>query len=181
LTKETKSNNNLLIIIVMLLVIIVIVIGAIFAIGAFWASHQQRQAQDIINGLIPTNSPPTPTPSIWTITMRTDLATQRLPNEIVAFYTNSPTDITFLTNNILYNGRSTESYGSFAPVFKTSDFFNSHPVSQFTIDPKSPGSNVNNAVIYFPRGLGSPWTSGVKVHMSITTVNAQGSITVTLP
>jgi hypothetical protein len=177
----TQSSNMLFKVIIILLFAIVIVIGSIFAIGAFWASHQQQQALDIINGLIPTVSPPTPTPSIWTITMRTDVHFQSPPNEIVAFYTNSPTDVTFLTNNILYNGHSAESYGSFAPVFKSSNIFNSITISQFTIDPKSPGSNVNNALIYFPRGSGSPWASGVTVQMSITTANAKGSTTFTLP
>lgn len=177
----TQSSNTLLKVIIILLFAIVIVIGSIFAIGAFWASHQQQQALDIINGLIPTNSPLTPTPSIWTIIMRTDLGIQRPPNEVVSFYTNSPTDVTFSTNDILYNGHSAESYGSFAPVLKTSNIFNSIPISQFTIDPKSPGSNVNNVMIYFPRESGSPWNSGVSVQMTITNNNAQGSKTFTLP
>jgi hypothetical protein len=177
----TQSSNILLKVIIVLLLAIVIVIGSIFAIGAFWASHQQQQAQEFINELIPTFSPPTPTPSIWTITMKTNVYYQKPPNEVVSFTTNSPTDVTFSTNDILYNGNSVESYGSFAPVFKTYDLFNPTPISQFTIDPKSPGSYANNGLIYFPRGSGSPWASGVTVQMSITTPYAQGSKTFTLP
>jgi hypothetical protein len=171
----TPYKNSLLKGVTILLLVIVIIVGSIFAIGAFWASHQQQQAQNIINGLIPTYSPPTPTPSIWTLSFRTDIYHQRPPNVQMSVYSNSQTSITFSANDILYNGRSAESYGVFAPQLLKIQ--TGSPISEFTFN----YGYFNGIKIYFPRGTGSPWNSGVSVQMSITTNNAQGSTTFNLP
>jgi hypothetical protein len=176
---NTQSTNQLLKVLIILLVVIVIIIVSIFAISAYWASYQQQQAQNIINGLIPTYAPQTPTPSTWTIYLGAGAYYQTPSIEPIVLTSNSPTDITFSANNILYNGLSANSYGSFAPQLEDASVFRGalgNPISQDTIY-----SGYNSEIqVYFPEGTGSPWTSGVSVQMSITTSNAQGSTTFTL-
>lgn len=176
----SQSTNRLLKIVIALLLTIIVVVLSIFAASAYWASYQKQQIQNAIQSLIPKQTP-TPTPSKYTIGMNTYMYNQRTPNELIGFSSDSPKDFTFSTDDILYNGKPASSYGSFAPVLESTIPRVIAPISQFTIVVASPGAAVNAACVYFPRGNGSPWASGVKVQMSITTSIAQGLTTFTLP
>jgi hypothetical protein len=173
--KPTRFTRHLIHGIPALLLVIVVIVVSFVGISLYWASYQQ-QAKNITTELFPTYTIPTPTPSTWTIYLNTDAFYQRPPNEIITLNSNSPTDITFSTNNIRYNGHSIYTYGSFAPQIE--DYGNSsNPVAQYTIR----NGQSNQITVYFPEGTGSPWASGVTVQMSITTSNAQGSTIFKLP
>jgi hypothetical protein len=179
--KKARPNNYLLKGIFVLLLVLVLIVGGYFAVGLYWAEHQkqlvEQQAQnigDILNGIIPTT---TPTPSIFRIYLNTEWAGQRLPEINVGLMTDSQNTITFSDNDILYNGRSAGSYGSFAPQL-SAGHASDNSGSYHRI---SGQMSWNNYHVNFPIGVGSPWSSGVSVQMTITTNNAKGSTTFTLP
>jgi len=93
--------------------------------------------------------------------------------------TDSPTPITFSSTNILYNERSGDAYGVFAPQL-TSDSHN--PISQITLG-SDPWYSMNYAFfdIILPEGSGSHWVTGMTVTITIQTSTAKGSMTLSLP
>jgi hypothetical protein len=209
LTQGTKSNNNLLKGIFVLLLAIVLIVGGYVAIGLYWAEHQKQlvlqQAQDLQNtlkGLFPTYSPqnpaptynnylptvkPTPRPTVTPTVPRIQIGTTygvlnggtiyRIT--LVASVKDSPSSVTFTTDNILYNGKSGNSYGDFAPQLYNAPMFASPTlVSQLTLDQHG---GPNTFEIKLIQGQGGPWVSGTTLNITIQTNVAQGSIIVTLP
>jgi hypothetical protein len=83
------------------------------------------------------------------------------------------------SDNVLLNGKSSSSYGDFAPKLYNAPILASpYKVSQLSLDQHG---GRNTFEIWLSEGQGSPWVSGVIVNITVQTETAQGSTTVTLP
>jgi hypothetical protein len=192
---NSQSTNLLLKIVAIFLILLVVIIG----ISVSWGYYQQQTAaqyvQDTIKKAFPTIPPfpthatqnptlqPTITPIVPKILIGTTYVVMngktvyRIP--LVARLRDSSTSVTFTTENILLNGRSSNYYGAFAPqLYSAPALMTPILVSQLTLDQNGGG---NSFEIKLLRGEGSPWIPGMTVTIIIQTITAQGSITVTLP
>jgi hypothetical protein len=171
--KTARFTRHFLIeIIVLFLAILIVIIG----VGVYWAWHQEQYALNVVNSLTPktTNS--------YTIWISQYYVTTNYGNEFVMrllCQTDSPSDITFSSANILYNGKLGVAYGFFVPQL-TSD--SNNPVSQIALS-SGPMYSINYAFfdIILPEGEGSPWVTDMTVTIAIQTSTAKGSMALVLP